>query len=87
MNCNINIINPLDMKDLQSGDIKNILFKCLKYKLGNHKLLANVLNEIIKKDATQCEYYEYFHFTHNKYKQLVVERYNYHSIKIEQTLI
>jgi len=91
MYCNTNRINQEEMNalqnnvqnDLQSPDIKNILFKCLKYKLTNHKLLVDVLNEIVKKHTTPYEYYEYFRFTHNQYKHKVIERYLYHYVKIE----
>ena len=86
MNCNTNIINPLDMNvnDMQVDEIKYIVFECLKYKLDNHKLLTNVLNEIINNKTPPCVYYEYFNFTHNKYKQKVIERYLYHYVKIYQ---
>jgi len=64
--------------------VKN-LFTCLCYKLQDNELLTKTINEIIPRDTEFGSYRGYHEFLHTKYKNDVIERYNYMCLKIEKS--
>ena len=64
--------------------VKN-LFTCLCYKLEDNVLLRSIINEIIPRNTDFGSYRGYHEFLHTKYKNDVIERYNYLCLKIEKS--
>lgn len=62
-------------------EVHEALFNCLKHKLEDHKLLESVMKEEVKETTDFGSYRGYYTFLHTEYKNKIIERYNYRTVK------
>ncbi len=53
----------------------------MKHKLENHELLESVMKEEVKETTDFGSYRGYYTFLHTEYKNKIIERYNYRTVK------
>lgn len=72
-----------DQLDISREEIIDNLYYCLCYKLQDTQLLKKLILEITENIPEYYQYDNYFKFFHTKYKNEIIERYNYISIKVD----
>lgn len=59
------------------AEIITNLTTCLRYKINDDVLLANIIDEIVPNNKDFGSYRGYYTFLHTQYKNQILERYNY----------
>ena len=59
------------------AEIITNLTTCLRYKINDDVLLANIIDEIVPKGQDFGSYRGYYTFLHTQYKNQILDRFNY----------